>query len=82
MTSDEFFQAQQLHRDGDLAAAASLLKDILDQTPNHVAAWRLYAGTLRELGRHDDADAADKSGNATEVDHTADVGASRCFTEI
>jgi thioredoxin-like negative regulator of GroEL len=82
MTSDEFFQAQQLHRDGDLAAAASLLKDILDQTPNHVAAWRLYAGTLRELGRHDDADAADKSGNATEADHTADVGASRCFTEI
>ncbi|MBT4907437.1 MAG: tetratricopeptide repeat protein, partial [Rhodospirillaceae bacterium] len=79
MTSEEFFQAQRFHRDGDHAAAAPLLKDILDKTPLHVAAWRLYAGALRELGRHEDADAADKSGNAAEADHTADVGASLLF---
>ncbi|MEP4377874.1 MAG: methyltransferase domain-containing protein [Alphaproteobacteria bacterium] len=79
MTSDEFFQAQHLHRDGDFAAAASLLKDILDNEPKHVAAWRLYAGALRELGRAVDADAADRTGNAIEADHTADIGASLLF---
>jgi predicted TPR repeat methyltransferase len=79
MTSDEFFQAQKLHRDGDFAAAAFLLKDILDKTPPHVAAWRLYADALRELGQHEEADVAEKSGNVTEADHTADVGASLLF---
>jgi tetratricopeptide (TPR) repeat protein len=79
MTSDEFFQAQKLYRDGDFAAAAFLLKDILDKTPLHVAALRLYADALRELGRHEEADVAEKSGNATEADHTPDVGASLLF---
>ena len=79
MTSDEFFKAQRLHRDGDFAAAVSLLQDILEHTPNHVAAWRLYAGALREVGRPDDAVDADTKGNAVEADHTADVGASLLF---
>tara|TARA_R110002110_G_scaffold415612_6_gene652176 strand:+ start:210994 stop:212073 length:1080 start_codon:yes stop_codon:yes gene_type:complete len=79
MTSDEFFQAQTLHRDGDFAAAAALLQDILEHTPKHVAAWRLYGAALRELGRGDDADDADKRGDTVEADHTADVGASLLF---
>jgi len=79
MTSDEFFQAQKYHRDGDFAAAVSLLKGILDRAPEHVAAWRLYAAALRAVGRRDDAAEADKKGNAIEADHTADVGASLLF---
>lgn len=79
MNPDEFFQAQRLHRDGDFAAAVILLKQILEHTPKHVAAWRLYASALREIGRSGEADAADKSGNAIEADHTADVGASLLF---
>lgn len=79
MKPDEFFKAQRLHQDGDFAAASSLLHDILEHSPNHVAAWRLYAGALRELGRPDDAADADKKGNVIEADHTADVGASLLF---
>lgn len=79
MSSDEFFKAQSLHRDGDFVAASALLHDILEQTPNHVAVWRLRADVLRELGQADDAAEADKKGNVIEADHTADVGASLLF---
>ncbi len=41
--------------------------------------WRLYAITLGELGRIGDADDAQKSGNAIEADHMADIGASLLF---
>lgn len=79
MTSDVFFRAQRLHQDGEFAAAVSLLDDILELNPKHVAAWRLYAGALRALGRTGDAADAEKRGNAVEAGHTADVGASLLF---
>lgn len=79
MTSVQFFQAQTLHRDGDYAASATLLRDLLDQSPKHVAAWRLYADSLRALDRGDDAALAEASGNTIEADHNADIGASLLF---
>ncbi len=79
MTSDEFFQAQTLHRAGDFVAASTSLQNILEHTPKHVAAWRLYTDTLRELGRTGDAAEAEKKGNAVEASHTADVGKSLLF---
>lgn len=79
MTSNKFFQAQKQYRDGEHAAAADALKSILEIEPKHVAAWRLYGDTLRELGRAVEADDAVKSANAIEADHTADIGASLLF---
>ncbi len=55
MTLDKFFQAQSLHSDGDFAATETLLREVLDLEEKHVAAWRLCADSLHELGREDDA---------------------------
>jgi len=79
MTSDQFFQAQRFFDDGDLAGAETLLRELLDTSPKHVAAWRLHAEVITALDRDAEADSATRRADAVEADQNADVGASLLF---
>lgn len=79
MSSDEFFHAEELCRDRNYSAAIPRIRAILDATPEHTAAWRLYAEALRELGQDKDAADAERRADVIEADHTAEVGASLLF---
>jgi Tfp pilus assembly protein PilF len=79
MTSDQFFQAQRSFGVGDHAGAEKLLRDLLDTSPKHVAAWRLYAEVLATLERDAEANSATRRADAVEADQNADVGASLLF---
>lgn len=79
MSSDEFFHAQELCRGREFSAALPHIRSVLDKTPNHAAAWRLYADALEALGQSDEAADAVKRADVVEAEHTADVGASLLF---
>lgn len=79
MSSDIFFQADQLLRDGDAQGAARMFRDVVDASPEHVAAWRKYAEALTQLDDLSGAETARQTANTVEADHIADVGASLLF---
>jgi len=79
MDSTFFFQAERLLQAGEFAAAQSAFRDIVDAMPEHVAAWRGYAESLKRQGQTGDAASAVQQGNAVEADHISEVGAFLLF---
>lgn len=79
MSSDTFFQADQLLRDGDAQGAAHAFRELVEVSPKHVAGWRKYAEALVLLDDLPAAETATQKANAVEADHIADVGASLLF---
>lgn len=79
MSSNAFFQADKLLRDGDAQAAAQMFRDLVEASPKHVAAWRKYAEALAQVDDPSGAETAVRTADALEADHIADVGAALLF---
>ena len=74
MTADDFFKADEFLRTGDATGAAELLRGIVADNPEHVAAWRKLAEALSAIGEEAGAAEAESSANAAEANHYTEVG--------
>lgn len=79
MTTQEFFRAERLVREGNLSAAAVAFRALLSESPEHVAAWRSFSGLLAQLGETRESEEAKHQADVIEAEHIADVGKSLLF---
>ncbi len=79
MTAEDFFKATEMMRAGDSAGAAPLLRKVVADSPDHVAAWHKLAEALAILGDEAASAEARHAGDSAEARHLADVGASLLF---
>lgn len=79
MTTQAFFRAERLAREGDLSAAVDAFRGLLEESPDHVAAWRSISGLLAQLGETQQSEDAKHRADVIEAEHITDVGKSLLF---
>lgn len=79
MSTQAFFRAGQLAREGNLPAAVDAFRELLEESPDHVAAWRSLSEVLAQLGETQQSEDAEIRANVIEADHITEVGRSLLF---